>query len=170
MELAAWAITQVKPGGTAVLPQAREPVDDLGVLPNRNLVLWPYTPINSPHITWGDRYVFVHAAMEHGALKIGFPNPVGWLAYVLDDVPFVKRAPFDLDATYFDRGSSSECYCGPRFLELETPGPRSLVRPGECVTHREIWTLHSGVAFEADEDKIDRLAGELGLAQGGTAP
>lgn len=168
IELAVWAITQVRPGGTAVLPQPTGPVDALGVLPNRQFVLWPYTAFNSPHITWGDRFVFVEAAMERGALKIGFPNPAGWLGYALGDTLLVKRAPYEAGATYFDRGSSSECYCNPRFLELETLGPRILLEPGESVTHRETWTLHGGVFFEADESVVDRLVAELELATGDT--
>jgi hypothetical protein len=170
MELAAWAITQVRPGGTAVLPQATEPVDELGVLPNRQFALWPYTPINSPHITWGDRYVFIQATMESGALKIGFPNPAGWLGYAVGDTLLVKHAPYEPGAVYFDRGSSSECYCNPRFLELETLGPRTFLEPGGSVTHRETWTLHAGVAFQAKETAVDRLVAELGLATGEASP
>jgi hypothetical protein len=64
-----------------------------GVLPNRHVVLWPYTRINSPHIVWGDRFVLVKATMDRCALKVGFPNPAGWLGYVLEGALFVKHAP-----------------------------------------------------------------------------
>jgi len=94
VELAPWAITQLKPGGVAILPQPTTPSDEYGLLPNRQIVLWPYTEINSPHITWGDRYVFVEATVESGALKIGFPNPAGWLGYALGDMLFVKHAAY----------------------------------------------------------------------------
>lgn len=167
VELAPWAITQLKPGGVAVLPQATAPADEYGVLPNRHLVLWPYTQINSPHITWGDRYVFVAATMESGALKIGFPNPAGWLGYALGDTLFVKHAVYRPDAAYFDRGSSSECYCNLRFLELETLGPRTGLAPGQAVTHRETWTLYAGVSLRPDETTVQELVDDLGLATGG---
>jgi hypothetical protein len=147
VELAPWAITQLKPGGVAVLPQARALADEYGLLPNRHIVLWPYTQIDSPHITWGDRYLLVEATMQAGALKIGFPNPVGWLAYIVDGTLFVKRAAYQADADYFDRGSSSECYCNPRFLELETLGPRITLAPGESVSHRETWMVHPGASI-----------------------
>ncbi|MFN3491200.1 MAG: hypothetical protein ACK40V_03175, partial [Anaerolineales bacterium] len=39
IECAAWAITQLKTGGVAILPQIKE---DAGVLPNRSLTLWRY--------------------------------------------------------------------------------------------------------------------------------
>jgi hypothetical protein len=157
VELAPWAITQLKPGGVAILPQPTEPSDEYGLLPNRHIVLWPYTSISSPHITWGDRYVFVEATMQSGALKIGFPNPVGWMGYALMDTFFVKHTAYRPGAAYFDRGSSSECYCNPRFLELETLGPRTALAPGESVTHRETWAIYAGVTFRRDEAAVEEL-------------
>jgi hypothetical protein len=154
VELAPWAITQLKPGGVAVLPQATALADEYGLLPNRHIVLWPYTRIDSPHITWSDRYLFVEATMQEGALKIGFPNPVGWLAYAVDDTLFVKQAAYHPGANYFDRGSSSECYCNRRFLELETLGPRTTLAPGESVSHRETWAVHPGVSIQDLPDLI----------------
>ncbi len=157
IELAPWAITQLRPGGLAILPQATGPADAHGLLPNRQIALWPYTSVDSPHVTWGDRYVFVEATMRSGALKIGFPNPAGWLAYAVDDALFVKHAPFEPDATYVDRGSSSECYCHPQFLELETLGPRTALSPGASVRHRERWTVYEGVSVEPVEDAVQQL-------------
>lgn len=156
VELAPWAITQLKPGGAAVLPQARALADEYGLLPNRHIVLWPYTQTDSPYITWGERYLFVEATMQDGALKLGFPNPEGWLAYSVDDTLFVKQALYQPGADYYDRGSSSECYCNPRFLELETLGPRTMLGPGESVTHQEIWTLHA----KSSADDLPDLIGE----------
>jgi hypothetical protein len=163
VELAPWAITQLKPGGIGILPQAVGAVDAHGLLPNRQITLWPYTKINSPHIIWGDRFVFVEAAMRDGALKIGFPNPTGWLAYAVDNTLFVKQAEYEPLATYFDRGSSSECYCNPRFLELETLGPRTTLAPGQETRHRETWIIYSGVSVQPDETAMQALAGDLGL-------
>jgi hypothetical protein len=148
VELAPWAITQLKPGGIAVLPQATALADEYGLLPNRHLVLWPYTRLDSPHITWGDRHLFIEATMQEGALKLGFPNPVGWLAYIVDGILFVKQAAYHSGADYFDRGSSSECYCNPRFLELETLGPRITLAPGESVSHHETWVVRAGISVQ----------------------
>ena len=167
VELAAWAITQLRPGGVAVLPQATILADEHGLLPNRHIALWPYTPINSPHITWGDRYVFVEATVGDGALKIGFPNSVGWMGYALGDTFFVKHAAYRPDAAYFDRGSSSECYCNPRFLELETLGPRTTLAPGESVSHRETWAIYAGVTVRRDEAAVQELVDQLELTKGG---
>lgn len=163
VELAPWAITQMQPGGFAILPQPTGPADPYGVLPNRQIALWPYTRVNSPHILWGDRFIFVRATMTEGALKVGFPNPIGWIAYAWGDALFVKYAPYDSGAFYYDRGSSSECYCNPLFLELETLGPRVRLNPGDSVTHRETWAVFTGVQARPDEDAVEDLVRTLGL-------
>ena len=140
---APWAITQMAPGGTALLPQNTELWDHNPTLPNRPVVLWPYTDMNDPVIAWGNQVIQVHAAKTAGALKIGFPNPRGWLAYWLEGYLFIKRAAFDPQAAYFDFGSSSECYCNPDFLELETLGPITTLQPGQSVSHLETWEVYS---------------------------
>jgi hypothetical protein len=148
--LAPWAITQLKPGGVAILPQCKNGDEANPTLPNRTITLWSYTDINSDHITWGNEFVLVEAKMKQGKLKVGFPNPDGWMAYWLGGLLFVKRAGFTREAGYFDRGSSSECYCDPRFLELESLGPITRLPPGGSVEHLEVWDLHEGVEWSDD--------------------
>jgi hypothetical protein len=163
IELAPWAITQLKPGGVAILPQISMPVDQFSVLPNRQIALWPYTQANSLHTIWGDRYVFIHANMESGALKIGYPNLSGWLGYALGETLFIKTAVFQPSESYFDLGSSSECYCCPTFLELETLGPRRVLEPGETVSHQETWMLYNPVEFTANELAVQSLVKSLDI-------
>lgn len=163
VELAPWAITQIRPGGIAILPQITGPADPDGVLANRRLALWPYTDINSEYIQWGNRYIFIHASMEQDALKIGFTNPAGWLGYCLDDTLFIKQAEYQPGALYPDFNSSSECYCRKEFIELETLGPLVTLTPGAAVSHRETWRLVANVDFEPTEASAQALAEQLGL-------
>lgn len=163
VELAPWAITQMKPGGVAILPQISGDADPDGVLPNRQLALWPYTDVQSRHIQWGNRYIFVRATMQAGKLKLGFPNPIGWLAYYLGQILFVKKAAYQPAANYFDFNSSTECYCNPLFIELETLGPRTTLEPGQSVSHRETWHIFDEIQFEPSEDAADALAKSLQL-------
>lgn len=163
VELAPWAITQLKPGGTAILPQPVGNADPDGVLANRRFALWPYTDINSPYIQWGNRFTFIHAPGEGGPLKVGYPNPAGWLAYHIDNTLFVKQAQYQPDAVYPDFGCSTECYYRWDFIELETLGPSVTLAPGESVTHRETWRLFANVAFDPTEDAAQTLADKLGL-------
>ena len=163
VELAAWAITQLNPGGTAILPQNNTFSDEHGLLPNRQIALWPYTQVTSKHITWGDRFIFIHATMTEGALKIGFPNPCGWIGYLRENTLFVKLADFERGREYFDYNSSSECYCNPLFLELETLSPKTRLAPGESLFHKEEWRIFDGIEVSANEELIAELVEDFGL-------
>ena len=156
---APWAITQFKTGGVAILPQAR---NETGVLPNRSLALWSYTNPSDPNVTWGQHYIMVIANMEN-PFKVGFPNPRGWLAYWLDNTLFVKHAKYELQSTYYDFGSSSECYCNDQFLELETLSPIDTIMPGKFITHVETWELYGNVDRPHDEKEVRSLVANLGL-------
>jgi hypothetical protein len=159
VECAPWAITQLKTGGVAILPQSREQSE---FLPNRALAIWPYTDISTSSLTLGNRFILVCTEME-GSFKVGFPNPRGWLAYWREGTLFVKRAAFDPGAQYFDFGSSSEFYCNCRFLELETLAPVSRLGPGDSATHVETWELYADVDFPADEKTVQKIVETLGL-------
>jgi hypothetical protein len=161
---APWAITQLKVGGTAILPQNTAFNDLNGLQPNRSVALWPYSDVASSNIAWGNRYILIKALLSEGALKVGFPNFRGWLAYHLDDYLFVKKAIHEVDGNYYDLGSSSQCYCNDRFLELETLGQKSMLEPGASIRHREVWELYQDVHFKPDEDVIDELLERIGLS------
>lgn len=163
IETAPWAITELRAGGVAILPQSTEPADPDGVWPNRSIALWPFTDINSPYIRWGNRFIFVEATMQTGMLKFGFPNPDGWLAYHLDNTLFVKQANYQPAAAYFDRGSSSQVFCMSGFIELETVAPKTAIAPGETVTHLETWSLYADIKFGPNEDAAQALVEKLGL-------
>jgi hypothetical protein len=164
IECAAWAITQLPPGGIALLPQTRSLVDAAGVQPNRTLALWPYTDIAAPQIHWGNQVIRVAATLAEGALKLGWSNRVGWQAYVREDSVFVKHARYQPEATYYDGGSSSQYYCGVSFLELETLSPRCTLAPGATIQHREVWSLHQGRLADLSEAAALDLIGRLDLA------
>ena len=156
---APWAITQLKPGGVAILPLAQE---DTGLLPNRSLVLWPYTNMSNPNVQWGSNYILVNASMDT-PFKVGFPNPRGWLAYWLDRTLFVKRAQHEAQADYYDYGSSSECYCNDKFLELETLAPIGTIAPGAIASHVETWNLYNNIDRPRDEKDVQAFVEKLGL-------
>jgi hypothetical protein len=159
VECAPWAITQFKTGGVAILPQSQEPTE---FLPNRRLVLWPYTDSTNPQVSWGNQYILVRAQMQ-SAFKLGFPNPRGWLAYWLNGTLFVKRAAFDPQARYYDFGSSSECYCNHRFIELETLAPVAIMAPQASAFHTESWELYNDLPCPENEDAVQVIIDNLGL-------
>ena len=95
--------------------------------------------------------------------KVGFANPVGWLAYWLEGVLFVKYVGYELQASYPDYGCSSECYTNSQFLELETLGPLQVIQPGDSIQHVETWRLFDVPARPESEADVNRLAKQLGL-------
>ncbi len=156
---AAWAITQFKPGGVAILPQTTL---DTGLLPNRSFSLWPYSNIQDGKVTWGNDCILLDANLE-SPFKIGFPNQRGWLGYWLDGTLFVKTSQYFSDESYFDNGSSSECYCNDQFLELETLGPKTNLEPGRTIEHKETWKLFSDIQKPSNFKEINFLISLLHL-------
>jgi len=156
-QVAPWAVTMLKPGGKGIIPLQTELDDKHGLWPNRQLVFWPYTDLRSPHLEWHDQGIMVKANLSEGAMKIGSPNPLGWLAYNLEGTLFVKRTSYHPGADYLDRGASSQIYCNPDLIELETLGPVVELAPGKFVEHREIWQLFNEGDWPADIQEIFRL-------------
>lgn len=165
VRVAPWAITQLPPGGFAVLPHPTTPGDSEGCQANRCIALWTYTDVHHRDIAWGNAFSFVHARMRDGRLKLGFPNPVGWLGYHRGGTLFVKHAAYSRGAWYFDYGSSSQCYCDARGLELETLGPAADLAPGAATTHREVWGVFECPDLEPTEPSTARMSDALRLGQ-----
>ncbi len=79
IEIAAWAITQLKLGGIAVAP-LRTPAIVNHHRPDRQLVLWPYTLWHDERLFADDDYVWIDAQTAEQELKIGLLAH-GWLGY-----------------------------------------------------------------------------------------
>ena len=141
-ELAPWAVTMLRPGGIGIIPMQTDFDDEHGLHPNRQVVIWPYTEIKSLYLEIKDQAISVKANMSEGALKIGAPNPRGWLAYGLEGNLFVKKTVYERSAKYLDRGASSQIYCNPDVIELETLGPVVILTPGDSVVHQETWQIY----------------------------
>ena len=143
VELAPWAITQFRLGGTAILPQAVGNVDAAGLLSNRQISLWPYTRINDPRLSLRDDFIIFHAEALLPPFKIGYFNPHGWMAYWLDGVLFRKTFETQIGLPYPDNNCNAELYCGDRFIELESLAPLTKLEPNASVMHIEIWDIFS---------------------------
>ncbi|TCZ73583.1 hypothetical protein E0485_20985 [Paenibacillus albiflavus] len=139
IELAAWALSVMKPGGEAIIPHVRR---ETGLLPNRTISLWPYCNMADSRVTWGDKYITVKQCTDaEGAFKLGTNNEEGWAGYYVDGVLFRKQHHHDVCAAYPDNNSSLEVYSCTEFLELETLGPLVTLKRGEETRHHEVWEL-----------------------------
>jgi len=162
--LAPWAITMLKPGGVAILPQYTGSAQGMELRPNRAIALWPYTDIHSPSIVWGNEFVLIRSNLHEGQLKLGYPNMEGWMAYWRGEMLFIKRSEYIPQRRYYDFESSSECYCAPEYIELETLGPITNIPPGESTSHKEIWETQQIIEWTGDVADL----GEFTLGEGHT--
>ena len=153
VELAAWALSVMAPGGQAIYPQEEfRPHPDC-LTPARPLVLWHFTDMTDPRWTWGRKYMRLR--QDPGAStkqKVGLLNSAGWAAYSLGSDVFIKRYGYDPKAAYPDMGCNTETYTDPDILEIETLSPLTRLEPGAAVEHRERWLLAHAECGPTDED------------------
>ncbi len=148
-EVAAWALSVMAPGGTAIIPQPRphaHPGTGPGdFAPNRSLIVWPFTDLSDSRFHLGKKYWTVAHDAKRGATKIGLNYPTDWAGYHNGDTLFVKRFEHDKNATYPDRNSNIEIFANEEILELETLGPLTKLKPGGTLEWVEEWELFAGV-------------------------
>lgn len=138
----AWAITQLRLGGTLYLPQSADWCDPDGMQANRFFALWPYSRWPSAQLQWEEGVISLRAEMAQGErFKLGYPNRANWLGYAWAGLWFVKSADYDPLAHYEDGQSSSTVYLDHQFAELETLSPRQTIPPHGEIMHREWWWL-----------------------------
>ena len=144
VELAPWAITQFRLGGTVILPMPVGNVDAAGLLPNRQISLWPYARLKDPRLDLHDDFILFHADALP-PFKIGYFNPHGWLAYFVDGILFRKTFDAQAELHYPDNNCNAEIYCNDRFVELESLGPLTKLHPGAEIKHIERWDVFEGI-------------------------
>jgi hypothetical protein len=145
VELAPWAITQFRLGGTVILPMPVGNADPAGLLHNRQLSIWPYTRMNDPRVKWDDNFILFKATAMLPPFKIGTFNSSGWLAYWMDGVLFRKTFDVQSGLPYPDNNCNAEMYCNNRFVELESLAPLKILNPGSSVNHVEVWDVLEGM-------------------------
>jgi hypothetical protein len=163
VELAPWAITILPLGGIALLPQQKGPIGGSEFLPNRTLVLWPYSSIVDSRLELGDELVLVRAEPAPTQFKIGYLDRAGWAAYLRAGVLFCKHFDPQADSAHADLDSNVELYCNERLLELETLAPLARLEPGAESEHEERWQLHRVGDVDTSAEGLAALVSELGL-------
>jgi len=138
IQVAPWAITMVRRGGTGILPIGRSTDDPFQA--ERSLVLWPYTHLDDPDLRV-DRHTICVRMNRDARLKIGTANTRGWIAYALGETLFVKRATHPAGALA-DLGATAQLFANHLGGELETLGSLVTLAPGESTTHPETWDIH----------------------------
>jgi len=157
VELAPWALTMMRLGGTAIFPQPQGNVDQTGLLPNRQLTIWPYTSLGDPRLQLRNDCILVTASPALPPIKLGYFNPHGWSAYWIEGTLFVKRFEAITHAVYPDGGCNSETYCNDEFIELESLGPLVRLAPGATLSHNETWELYDDLDQSFIPDPVKEL-------------
>jgi hypothetical protein len=132
-------------GGLAIFPQQIGPLDATGLLPNRQLVLWPYSRWQDKRLVLNDDFIIMRANSELPPLKIGYLNRSGWVGYLRNKILFVKHIDPKPELRHVDFGCNVEGYCNNAFIELESLGPLSALDPGQSSTHNETWEIYTDV-------------------------
>lgn len=167
-ECAPWAVSMMAVGGVAILPQPPLGPHPQYLLPNRALVLWPYTDLKDSRLRLGSRYWTMAQDENQGPVKIGSNHGGGidgagtgsWAAYALENVLFVKHFSRDAKALYPDGGSNCELFTNETVLEVETLGPLAHLEAGVTLEHLETWQVLEG--FEGfDRESEESLAAAL---------
>ena len=159
LRFSAWALTMMAPGGVAVSgfpPRGKHPINLEATNP---LVMWAYTNLADPRWKFTKKYLTLRQdPNDADAQKLGMFNPDTWGAYILNGEAFLKRAKSDPTKTYPDFGCSFETFTNNEFLEIETLGPMTDVRPGQTVEHTERWALFRDVRPNSLTDvELDRV-------------
>lgn len=148
VELAAWALSVMAKGGRVIIPQNKNLCGPDTLLPNRVMVLWPYTKINDKRLILEDGYIFLNQDQEvKEPIKIGLNVTDGWCAYQKGKILFKKKFKFFKDRSYPDFGCTVESYTNDRMIELETVGPLTRLKPEEELEHIEEWKLENNLQF-----------------------
>ena len=162
VRFAPWALSVMRPGGTAIAALPPRFRHDERLLPTNPLVMWGYTDFSDPR--WRFTRAFVLLRQDPGATapqKTGLFAEDAVAAYSINDELFVKRARADACEEYPDYGCSVEIFTNRNMLEIETLGPLRVVEPGAAAEHTEEWSLHRvpNLASATDDQLAEVFAG-----------
>jgi len=166
LDVSPWTLSAMQPGGVALFPQPRldlhpsefpegratKPED---FLPNRELVLWPFTDLADGRFAFSENFLRVTYLPEMRATKLGLKLPTGWAAYQNGDTVFAKHFAYDVMKPYPDRGVNFEIFTDHHIVEMETLAPSFPLAPGAQATHVEHWVLrHTTADLLGDKEAL----------------
>lgn len=158
IEVAPWAMSVMQPGGMQIIPQPPLGTHPRDYKPNRGIVLWPYTDLSDPRLTFGEKFWLLRQAPGYPPLKLGLAHRQNWVAYILGDSIFFKIFDYNPSVQYPDGGCNFETFADSDMIEIETLGPLTTLKPGDSVTHIEDWYIFP-LTKEMQIESEDALSG-----------
>lgn len=142
IEIASWGLSVMVPGGLEIIPLPPLGVHPRDLLPNRFMVLWPYTNLTDPRWRFGESFITLRQTHTAGQpTKLGLAHKQKWIGYLTRDSLFLKIIDYKEGAAYPDMGCNFETFTNQDMLEIESLSPLKKVAPGESVSHTERWHL-----------------------------
>ena len=140
VQAAAWGVTTLRGGGTAVFPFPKAEGNEFRV--NRSLGLWGDTSLSDQRLSFsGDKIIAKHDG-SRAYFKLGMYNADGRISMEnLGQKLQIDIPVYPMDAYAADRGCNAELFMDPNVMELETLGETKLLKKGESVSHTEYWTV-----------------------------
>src|SRR4051812_22438108 len=128
VQLAAWQITRVPPGGLSLFPTGT------GSFPPSNLLVR-----DTMGVTW---YAYDAAAVTDHQ-KLFADGREGWLAHVDGDAALVKTFAMVPRAAQAPGEAQIEIYANPSlaYVEIEAQGPYETIAPGAALSWRVVWLV-----------------------------
>ena len=162
-KLSPWALSQLAPGGVAIIAFPPRASHEQQLLPTNPLVMWAYTDFSDDRWRFTNKYLILRSDVRQSTpQKTGLFNPQSVAAYLLGTNLFVKRSDANPHAAYPDFQCSLEVFTNEKFLELETLGALVDLIPGTSVAHVEHWSLHRNVTLDSlTENAIDLAVGRF---------
>jgi hypothetical protein len=157
-EFAVWALTMMARGGVGIAAFPPRGTHEKDLVPTNPLVMWAYTDFSDRRWQFTKKYLLLRQDPKNSnAQKAGLFNRDTVGAYLLGSDLFIKRSTAREALRHPDFGCSYETFTNEQFLEMETLGELSNVRPGGSLEHREQWSLHKNVKIPSWTDAdIDR--------------
>jgi hypothetical protein len=137
----AWALSVMAPGGLQIIPQPPLGEHPRDLQPNRGMVIWPYTDLSDPRLTFGQKFWMLRQSADYPPIKFGLVHRENWVAYLLGETVFLKTFSYEEGVSYPDGGCNFETFSNGEMIEIESLSPVYQLKPGESATHFEDWYL-----------------------------
>jgi hypothetical protein len=143
--MATWGLTVMAPGGLEIIPVPPLGQHPRDLLPNRLIVVWPYTDMSDARWRFGWKFITLRQTADGVPTKLGLAHTEKWVAYLMKDAFFIKTLDFSPGEPYPDMGCNFETFSNDEMLEIESLSPLRIVPPGGSVSHTERWHLLGGI-------------------------
>jgi len=141
IEIATWGLSVMAPGGLEIIPLPPLGQHPRDLLPNRRMIIWPYTDTSDARWRFGWKFITVRQTPDGGPAKLGLAHKERWVAYLMRNSLFVKTFDYVEGARYPDDGCNFETFTNTEMIEIEALGPLKRLPPGGSTEHTERWYL-----------------------------